>query len=304
MIQILFLIVFILFTVLSSAQGNSAFEISSVEGSNEHVLPKEYHFMIADFLRARGEGRSYFISSSQKEIGGFYFAVDKLPPSISNSGKSLMTRDSKVLDILKKLQNEGVSIFLDSIDHKIDAQVWGDDELGQSLRKQGFPNSKNKYLLVVSPSATADILIHEIAHIEHKKVSHPISVFLEKYKQNLSGSQFKKIKRSLTELAAYQEQFLYLEKMKSSGQKSTYRLAHDPNGGHHVEVVSVQDLVKDRLEEIRASSSLYMSGISSILRDLDSFTRCALLDITRDSIKGMGSIETDLISDFLIQRCG
>ncbi|MBL7544091.1 MAG: hypothetical protein JNL11_09750 [Bdellovibrionaceae bacterium] len=285
------------------AQDKKTVQIEAVSDLSRPEISKAYRFMVADFLKAGGEGRTFLVRVEDREADGYYFAVDKLPPSTTLKGISLFTRDLKVLESLKKAKKEGFPLFLKSIEHKIDAQVFGDDELGRPLRRAAFPNSNANFSLVVSPTATDDILIHEAARIKQAPESHPISTFLTKYKASLSDSQYETIRRALKELGAYQEQYTALEKMKKQGRKNMLTLVKDSSGEHHVEIVDFKDVYKNRMEEMQANSDMYMGMISSMLRKMPSATQCAVSDLTRESIEGMGKIESDLVERYPIQKC-
>jgi hypothetical protein len=75
------------------------------------------------------------------------------------------------------------------------------------------------------------------------------------------------------------------------------------SSGHHVEVARFNDIYKKRMKEIRANSGMYMGSISSTLRKLPSSVQCELIDLARNSIKGMGAIESDLVGEYPIERC-
>lgn len=257
-------IVFVLPLCLFS-QEKPPVHVETVSDLNTTEVSMAYRFMVADFLKSGGEGRTFLVKTDYKDVAGYYFAVDKLPSSFNIKGVSLFTRDPKVLQGLKNAQKGGVPLFLESIDHDVDAQVFGDDELGRSLRLAAFPSSKANLLLSVSPTATEDVLIHEMAHIKHKSTSHPFSIFLNSHKETLSEAQLGIVRRALTELGAYQEQYATLETMKKQGRVNMLTVIKD-SSGHHVEVARFNDIYKKQMEEIRANSGTYMGSISSTLR--------------------------------------
>lgn len=284
-------------------QTKQVVQVETVTDLNRPEVSKAYRFMVADFLKSGGEGRTFIVKTENKDVAGYYFAVDKLPSSTNPKGVSLFTRDLKVLESLKKAKKDGVPLFLESIDHKVDAQVFGDDELGRPLRQSAFPKSKANFLLSVSPTMTSDILIHEMAHIEQAAEAHRISKFLSEHKGNLSESQYAKVRRAMKELGAYQEQYAALEKMKKQGQQNILKLVNDSSVEHHVEIVDFKDVYDDRMKEMAANSGMYMGMLSSTLRKIPSATQCAVVELARKSIEGMGKIESDLVETYPIERC-
>lgn len=299
-----FLIVLLIVPIrLLSQEDNHAVQIESISDLNHPQVSMAYRFMVADFLQSGGKGRTFLVKTDNKDVAGYYLAVDKLPTSINLKGNSLITRDPKVLAKLQKAQKEGIPLFLESIDHKIDAQVFGDEILGKSLLLAAFPKSKTNFSLSISPSTREDILTHEMAHIKHKSPSHPISLFLEQQKTLIKDPSFSRIRRALTELGAYNEQHAYLENLKKQGRKNILILVADSTKSHHVEIADFKDIYKKQMDEILASSGMYMSMIPTALRKIPSESQCALIDQIRNTLSGMGSIESELLQDYPLERC-
>lgn len=278
-------------------------KIEPVGDHNSKDLPESYRFMVADFVEAGGRGRTFLVHSNEKEVAGPYFAVDRFPPSVAKNGVSIFTRDPKILDLLKSINQDGVPVLLQSIDHKIDAQILGDDDLGRSLRKVAFPQSNKTFLFSASPSMTLDVFVHERAHIDHREPSHPLSQFLDSLKMQVDVAQLRKIRRALTELFAYQAQYHELQRQKRLGTKKILVLGGNPPR-HQIEHVDFEKFRERRNKEIQISAGMYLQMISSELRRMPSSAHCRTIDQARNAIAGMGEMETALLEENIgFTRC-
>ncbi len=139
---------------ISTQTARPSVKVESVTDLNDPRLTEGYRFMMADFVKAGGRGRTFYVRTEYKPAAGPYLAVDRLPPSVVPTGASLFTRDPQILAALEKIKRDGTPLLLQSTEKQIDAQVFVDDELGRPLRNKAFPQSKKTFVLSVSPSMT------------------------------------------------------------------------------------------------------------------------------------------------------
>ena len=163
--------------------------------------------IVDKFQKAGAEGQAFQIQVIPKspefaEVEGNFFLIEKWPSK--NPGGVFC---NKVLASLKSLHDNGVNILLTAQKNSIDAQVFADARIIQSIHS--ILPSTGESILVVSPLLTMDILVHEKEHLEQSGANHPLQIFL-------SGNEFtprikRKLKRILSETMAYEKQYLYLE---------------------------------------------------------------------------------------------
>lgn len=287
----------------SRAQDLPSFEIEFLRDTQQGV-PENFRFMIADFRRAGGQGRSLRVHSESKVVAGYYFAVDRLPPAVSPDGASLLTRDPKVLSELKRLQAQGLQLLLEPIDQSADARVWGDDRFSRMLRETIFPAAKNSILFFISPTMTEDILVHEMTHVEQMKDSHPLNQFLKRLHSHFDQNQLRKIRRVLRELFAYEAQFRFLKNRQKRGPSQLLTLVKTPPT-HHVISVPLPDYLSQRLLEIEAASSIYAQTLSTEIRKALPKIECAIIDQAQQAFDGMDEIGQNIRKNYPeLARCG